>query len=746
MDPQEISDEEAAAYLNSQRAPETISPVEQTNNWGALDGVRQKLSEQFPSESLFSMTGNLSPEKQPDGRFEDSGIRGYGAGLIDLLGGLGGSIGGAGAGTVATGGNPVSGWLGGMAGSELGYLGANELNKFLGLRPDTPENSLSAELEPSRVGPRVATAAVAPLAVGAGAKAVRGAIDRPLVAADRLVNFLDPDTQLARAFTDNPKKIEESNLLPNLQILKDNLLSEPSPRAKLIGKDKDNSFNRLVERIKGQGGELNRVGSRIDEIADEAEARLTALQNSKLSSSTDVKEVDLADIVRGAQDDVEAPYRVKLKDIVNWDDLRKQDELALGNERSAATAVSELEFENFAREALKGEPDLLARYRAAQKSNANLEARAAKAANGEISIDAEEFAKMESQRELNDQLIADVENRVSETEFSIKDLRRWKTRFYDNARFDRVKIPDNIEAQRSETYKALGNAFQDAFVNTVSKASPELAEELALRNREYKALIDILPLAQVRANEAALGGRYHHTGQFKPKESPGILYGALKSFYPEIETPESRFLVGTGQLSRGPSRAMAGMAKAGTAAIANTADALSGAPRPATPGKYLAGINAAANVFSPEQANASVPVELPSIYDQPRLPVPQIQPSQDGLMSGMRRLQQELPALIGEEDANNVMSVLSPAIQNADKDPDKVGQVMVSLLRNYPEARTLFRDEHPDLPVYSFGGKVYTPIDYQLMDQHIERSSASSIEKAKALSALNRDGTVVQLK
>lgn len=89
----------------------------------------------------------------------------------------------------------------------------------------------------------------------------------------------------------------------------------------------------------------------------------------------------------------------------------------------------------------------------------------------------------------------------------------------------------------------------------------------------------------------------------------------------------------------------------------------------------------------------------------------------------------------------NVLDTLNQAIQS--KSDDALGRTVTAMLKQYPEARTLFVDEFPDMPIFTFNKKIYQEDDKRAFEKIINDSKASSIAKSKSLSALNRDGSVI---
>lgn len=503
----------------------------QVPNWGAADIFRQILGK-ISDDPLFHKT-TIGMEPQVDGTLkQEAGIRNTAATALELLGSLGGGAAGAISGAAAS--SPAGGYVAGAAGSEAGYLAANQLNKKLGLRPDIPENSFTEQLEGSPQ--RLALDLALPLAGRQLARAARVAIDPVMdastAAVKRGVAFTDVDNQLMRALSDDPAKTQKAGITEHLDFYREKVFNDVDTKVRLGSSEANpSSFAQALEKIDTpKTGLIDQTGKKIDEIAD---AALVQPNVPPLKGGVPVE-------------------RIKLKDIVDLPALRKEEEVAVGIAERSANSVVDLEIEALAKDHLPSDRLLL--YNQAISLRDELERKLARTKASGQKIKQKEAEYLLFRQDQAKRTIDTIEREMGEIEFTPKELRQWKTKFYNNARLDRSRVPNNIESQRSETYKALGNAFQDAFAASIKKADPtgRFTKDLDQLNTEYKALINLRPFLKQRAGQAELGGKFFTTGSFQQRESLGAIRRLANTAnpLPETATPETRFMVGTGKSSR----------------------------------------------------------------------------------------------------------------------------------------------------------------------------------------------------
>jgi polyhydroxyalkanoate synthesis regulator phasin len=142
----------------------------------------------------------------------------------------------------------------------------------------------------------------------------------------------------------------------------------------------------------------------------------------------------------------------------------------------------------------------------------------------------------------------------------------------------------------------------------------------------------------------------------------------------------------------------------------------------------------------PPMGGAGQMAEGPSLMAAQQKPFKPIKPTLDNVIDNAGAIAREITSLLGPEEANNVLQQLQEAIQS--KNDMAVGKVVTAFTKAYPEAQNIFEDEFPDMPIFTFNGKIYQPDDRQAYEKWLTQTNASSIEKAKSLSALNTDGTV----
>lgn len=123
------------------------------------------------------------------------------------------------------------------------------------------------------------------------------------------------------------------------------------------------------------------------------------------------------------------------------------------------------------------------------------------------------------------------------------------------------------------------------------------------------------------------------------------------------------------------------------------------------------------------------------------LPPPplRIEPDSKSVIENKDKVIEDLSQKLGP-DAPQVISQLEPALDS--KNPDMLGQAMAALMHSFPQVRGTFGDD-PTKPYVVFNKKVYTPQDREMVAKLIEDSDRSLIKKARAMVALNKDGTVL---
>ena len=579
----QLSDEELIALAKGGSIPSMSATKEP--DWGIADPIRRALGSVFDDPILH--TTNISMEPNVNGPMTQTpGIRKLAGDALDL--GMSTALG---AGGVVGGemmGGPVGGYMGGALGAETGSMQANELAKKLGLRPDIPETSLQEQFR--RLPDKLLMDLALPVVAKGAAKVARGPIDlasdMASINSKRALNFLDQDTQVLRALTDDPRKIEKLGIDKTVEKIPE--IFEGVPVSNSLGaKGQKSSFSKILENLNSDRapdgtvrrvGLIDKTGQEIDAIAEEAQKRLSKLSPEDrqiveaINAPTDVpalsttavgeagaQEVGPLTAAGGGTSAKAKKFGVKLGDIIDVEKLRSGEAEALGVEARSANSVVDLELENIAKKHLP-EGDVV-RYRQAIKRTEELKNLAGRYENAGKQIATEDAEKLTEEYHTNLDYIHEFEGKLMDVEFTIPELRRWKTRFYDNARFDRARIPDNIQAQRAETYKEIGHAFQDAFVGAVAKADPggELAARLTDLNGKYKALMDVRPLIEYRDAQSRLGGKYFTTGAFQQQESAGPVRRLMNAAnpFPETATPEMRLSVGLGRSSRSGLRMLA---------------------------------------------------------------------------------------------------------------------------------------------------------------------------------------------
>lgn len=115
----------------------------------------------------------------------------------------------------------------------------------------------------------------------------------------------------------------------------------------------------------------------------------------------------------------------------------------------------------------------------------------------------------------------------------------------------------------------------------------------------------------------------------------------------------------------------------------------------------------------------------------------------EGVTQNADGLVQELQNRISPQDAQIVIPQLQDAIEAAD--PAMLGSVITALQKTYPSTRALFSEVGTLMKntfIASFGGRVFHPDDSEKVQRMIDQSGASNLDKAKATTALNQDGSI----
>lgn len=199
-------------------------------------------------------------------------------------------------------------------------------------------------------------------------------------------------------------------------------------------------------------------------------------------------------------------------------------------------------------------------------------------------------------------------------------------------------------------------------------------------------------------------------------------------------------------------KAMPPMPEATTTTMPPTTTTMGGAPGLTMPTEEEGfeapeapmGAAAAAAVGAAMPTMPEGPMQLPvdtGLFTAPPKPFTPIKPSTDTILDSFNDLAPQLQQILPPEESMNVLDTLNQAIQS--KSDDALGRTVTAMLKQYPEARTLFVDEFPDMPIFTFNKKIYQEDDKRAFEKIINDSKASSIAKSKSLSALNRDGSVI---
>ena len=150
--------------------------------------------------------------------------------------------------------------------------------------------------------------------------------------------------------------------------------------------------------------------------------------------------------------------------------------------------------------------------------------------------------------------------------------------------------------------------------------------------------------------------------------------------------------------------------------------------------------------MAPAEAPAmpGAPMPMPQgmdVFAAPPVAFQPIKPSTKTILTSFDTLAPQLQQVLPPEEGMNVLDTLNEAIQS--KSDDALGRTVTAMLKQYPETRTFFVDEFPDMPIFTFNKKIYQEDDKRAFEKIINDSKASSIAKSKSLSALNRDGSVI---
>jgi hypothetical protein len=260
-----------------------------------------------------------------------------------------------------------------------------------------------------------------------------------------------------------------------------------------------------------------------------------------------------------------------------------------------------------------------------------------------------------------------------------------------------------------------------------------------------------------RVTELPIPGLLTKPALLTPSEAKATAAGSLlaPSFERAMETPA---VIPTGPTAQespaaqsllSPQGPLATMPETTTTTMPPTTTTMGGAPELTMPTEEE-GFEAPEAPMGAAAAAAAMPqmpegpMQLPvdtGLFTAPPKPFTPIKPSTDTILDSFNDLAPQLQQVLPPEESMNVLDTLNQAIQS--KSDDALGRTVTALLKQYPEARTLFVDEFPDMPIFTFNKKIYQEDDKRAFEKIINDSKASSIAKSKSLSALNRDGSVI---
>lgn len=372
-----------------------------------------------------------------------------------------------------------------------------------------------------------------------GAGALAGKVANPAlqtlegklrVGTEALRRFKDPNRQRLLAFSDElreTKTRQGAKFYDELQKPEMKKLIEVDP-----GSPQGSRYPKILKNVQD---EIPRVSKQLDDLVTKAAQE---------------EGVSTLPTVSGDVSSKPGTVRIKLKDI----DLSKVTDRIKGapgepeGTARAAIHVWDNELDNFAKRALN--PEEIRQYRAAKRIRQNYEqghGRPLDIDQGEDAFSAE--MKRVAELERADKIIGLAEEKIMNQEFTLEEIKKFKSDFDSRGRYDRHSDPD--AENQADVYRDMGAAFRnklgehlglDEKGNIRSGLSPKkkaIAEEYQKTNKFYQTLVDFQRIVGDRVKELDLYGPYFKAGAFRDRER-GLMGKITSSLYPHASVPESR--------------------------------------------------------------------------------------------------------------------------------------------------------------------------------------------------------------
>lgn len=520
-------------------APEIHNP--ETQSW--LSKVASYLDPMFGESKGMGVTDNSYMD---NGKFvempseQEPGLKKLAANVIETGATIGGGIMGAAGGGLAGGATgpaapiaaPVLSYVGSAVGAEAGNLGALQFNKDQGLRPLTPEYDPVEQARLKNLGPRLAVDLLAPVALKASAKLTNWAAGNMTEAFSRtsrsLKAFLDPNRQLAKALTDNPKAYKNdlaSKIKQVPEIFEGLPLEIPEKIYEVPGRKKpglfqassiDNFFQTIHDNIVGVPGDaakpglIKKVGGAIDDILSQVpeKVRHGDLDFSKIK--TNAEKFTLPSVTG--------------KNVQNiWE--AEQEHLA-------QQVLTKSEFDQY----------LIAKQTVGKYDKAVArQGLLGKEVDKELEVD-NDWAK---------DFIHDVETKISNIEYTPQQLREYGTHLDQQARYDMLSNPDRFAQSRAKVYRDLGSVIRNKKYDLVKTYVPDQLPTFKQLNTKYGILSDLAPFTEARAEQAwEAGNPGFTTSSFQSQEKLAMGEATARRMagvaYPMVNEPLARLKYGLG--------------------------------------------------------------------------------------------------------------------------------------------------------------------------------------------------------
>lgn len=249
--------------------------------------------------------------------------------------------------------------------------------------------------------------------------------------------------------------------------------------------------------------------------------------------------------------------KIKLKDI----DLSKIENRIKGipgepeGTARAARTVWDNEMDNFAKRALSDVE--LRQYQSAKSILRSYEQGHGKPLNITTAKGARAEAKIVQEVNTAKAVVAAAEKKIMNQEFTLEEVRKFKTDFSSRGRYDRAHDAD--AENQADVYREFGHGFRKKLAENI-ELDKDLAKEYQQTIDHFETLMDFKPILNGKLDEFHLYGEHAKTGAFRDRERGAL--GIVKStLYPHAAAAESRLAFADTRPYRTQSRGLLNVAQ-----------------------------------------------------------------------------------------------------------------------------------------------------------------------------------------